>query len=90
MTKFMRDNLLMDLKQHVVEVHFTKVNGEKRVMHATLLDSHLPSNTDLQHLNEMHHKPENLNTIAVWDMQNGGWRSFRIESVEYAQILDAY
>jgi hypothetical protein len=87
---YVRDNLLNDLKQHVCEVIFTKVNGEKRTMRCTLMPEHLPPNTDKKYLDEQHNKQENLNIIAAWDVEKGGWRSFKIETVEYAQVIDAF
>ena len=41
MTK-MRANLVKNLKQNVVKVNFTKVNGEERTMNCTLHESVLP------------------------------------------------
>jgi len=79
-----------DLKLHPCEIRFTKVNGEKRVMHCTLMPEHLPPSTNQQALEEAHRRPENQDTIAVWDLQNGAWRSFRVDSVEYAEIKDGY
>jgi hypothetical protein len=69
-----RDALLHDLKENIIEVTFTKVNGEIRLMRCTLKPEYLPSNTDLNHLVAEHKKEENLNTIACWDVQNHGWR----------------
>jgi uncharacterized cupin superfamily protein len=89
MGMYKRDTLLNDLKQHVLEVTFTKVNGEKRVMRCSLDSRYLPQH-DQKHLEEMHQKQENLNVIAAWDVTAGGWRSFRIDSVEYVQIIDGY
>jgi len=89
--KYERDALMGDLKQHPVEVRFKKVNGETRVMRCTLMKSVLPVNEDqFEQLQEQHRKPENLNTIVAWDLEANGWRSFRVDSVEYAQIIDAY
>ncbi len=89
--KYERDALMGDLKQHPVEVRFKKVNGETRVMRCTLMKSVLPVNEDqFEQLQEQHKKPENLNTIVAWDLEANGWRSFRVDSVEYAQIIDAY
>ena len=82
-----RDTLLKDLQEQIIKVTFTKVNGEKRVMRCTLMTKHLPANTDKGHLISEHKKEENLQTLAVWDMDNGGWRSFRIESVEYVEAM---
>jgi hypothetical protein len=33
---------------------------------------------------------ENREVLAVWDVMKGGWRSFRIDSIEYVQVLDPY
>jgi len=41
-------------------------------------------------LADEHDKHRDSGVLAVWDLQNNGWRSFRIDSVEYAQIIDGY
>jgi hypothetical protein len=35
-----------------------------------------------QLLTEASPKAENPNTISVWDIENNGWRSFRLDSVK--------
>jgi hypothetical protein len=87
---YQRDILLHDLKENVIDVTFIKANGERRVMRCTLSPKYLPETSDMRHLDEQHKKPENLNTIACWDIQANGWRSFRIDSVEYVEALDGY
>jgi hypothetical protein len=55
------------------------------------MKNYLPVNdVQFEQLEEQHKKPENLNTVVVWDLQADGWRSFRVDSVEYAQIIDGY
>jgi len=88
--KYERDKLLEDLKMNVLSVFFTKVNGEKREMRCTLMPMYLPPNYVPEHLDEEHKKPGHENVIACWDVLNAGWRSFRIDNVEYVQVLDAY
>ena len=90
MTTSQRDTLLADLKQKVCEVTFNKVNGEKRIMRCTLDQRYIPISIDSKHLDEEHKKRENKNVIACWDVHAGGWRSFRIDSVEYVQEIDGY
>ena len=87
---YQRDDVLRDLRDHVLEVTFTKVNGEQRVMRCTLKENLLPESykTDIKEENDFHQK--NPDVIACWDVQKGGWRSFRIDSVQYLQIIDAY
>ena len=86
--KFERDTLLKVIRENAVKVFFTKVNGDKRVMSCTLREDLLPPNTVMEHLNEMHSKPENKDVIAVWDLDKGGWRSFRVDNVEYVEYVD--
>ena len=83
-----RDRLIADLKQAVVEVTFTKVNGEKRVMRCTLDPRNLPAmtNEQINHVYEQHKREENLDVIACWDVQANGWRSFRVDSVQSASL----
>ena len=88
-----RDTILKDLRENVVEISFNKVNGENRVMRCTLMAAHLPKsyNENVQEQTEekeFHQK--NPNVIAAWDVLKGGWRSFRIDSVEYLQVIDGY
>jgi hypothetical protein len=45
---------------------------------------------DMNHLDEQHKKKENKDIIVCWDVHVGGWRSFRVDSVEYVQEIDGY
>ena len=90
---YQRDTLLKDLRSNVIEVSFTKVNGDTRVMRCTLLPRLLPetfSSSVEEQTNENNFHKENPNVIAAWDVQHAGWRSFRIDSVSYAQVIDGY
>jgi len=86
---YKRDEILKDLHTHIIEVTFTKVNGQQRVMRCTLDPQYLPSNYDKNYMEEQHKKKENLDVIVAWDIVSNGWRSFRIESVSYVQIINA-
>jgi len=92
--QYTRQNLMNDLKLHTVEIRFTKINGEKRTMHCTLQPSLLPpqyaTEERLAKLEEEHEKHADTGVLAVFDLQNNGWRSFRVDTVEYAQIIDGY
>ena len=87
---YTRENVISDLRDHVMEVTFTKVNGETRIMRCTLDQRIIPQPVDYKHLEEQHKKPENLNVVACWDVQAGGWRSFRVDSIKYIQEVDGY
>jgi hypothetical protein len=82
-----RQSLINDLKQHICEVHFTKVNGEQRRMRCTLDPSNIPVAMDPVYMDEQHKKKENEEIIAVWDLEAQGWRSFRVANVIYVQEL---
>lgn len=83
--QYNRDDILKDLRHTVLEVTFTKVNGENRVMRCTLDPVRMPQSylEEVNQEKEFHSKNENV--IAAWDVQKGGWRSFRIDSVLYVQ-----
>ena len=86
---FDRDTILKDLRQYVIEVTFTKVNGENRVMRCTLRPELLPSRYATQDITEeTKFHEQNPDVISAWDIQKGGWRSFRIDSVSYVQNVD--
>jgi len=87
---FVREDIIKDLKANPVKVFFTKVNGEKRELKCSLRPDLLPPNTIHEHLDDMHQRPENKDIIAVWDLDSGGWKSFRVDSVEYVEIFEAY
>lgn len=91
--KYQRNTLLKDLRENVIEVHFVKVNGEQRVIRCTLQHHLLPQmyqkNLSEQREEEDFHN-KNPNVIAAWDVNEGDWKSFRIDSVYYVQIIDNY
>ena len=90
---FTRDLILKDLRESVVEVSFKKADGTTRIMRCTLMPHYMPKSynesvEEQTQEKEFHKKNENV--IAAWDVQNGGWRSFRLDSVEYLQVIDSY
>lgn len=84
---YQRDTLLNDLRQSVLEVRFVKTDGTLRTMRCTLLSQYLPENFNNAEEVDFHHS--NQDVLAVWDIGSNGWRSFRIDSVQWAQLLDA-
>lgn len=83
-----RDELLKDLRNYVIEVHFDKVNGEHRVMRCTLRPDLLPPSYVNEETVERDFHKTNPEVISAWDVQKGGWRSFRIENVKYVQSVN--
>jgi hypothetical protein len=65
-------------------VTFKKVSGDMRTMWCTLQKEHLPEQKNIE---EVLVKPEDEpKSIAVWDLEKKGWRSFRIESMVRFEI----
>ena len=75
--------LVEGLKKNVMRVTFTKVNGEERVMRCTLHNSVLPE----QPISGIK-KKENQETLSVWDLDNDGWRSFRLDSIKEMKVIE--
>lgn len=69
-------NLKELLKTNVVEVTFNKVNGDKRVMQCTLQPSFLPESVEKEET-----RKTSDTSLAVWSVEDAGWRSFRWESI---------
>ena len=66
-------------------VKFIKNDGSVREMICTLLESlAIPyeKKTDKQ-------KPENDEVLAVWDVEKHAWRSFRLDSIISAVVVEA-
>ena len=77
---FTKENLIDMLRNNVVTVTFTKVNGEERTMKCTLMTEYVPnasSNNGKVLIQESESK-----AISVWDMEANGWRSFRVDNVK--------
>jgi len=70
------------LQNGVVTVVFTKVDGSERSMKCTLLPEYMPAVAQGQQLLTESTRVENPNTLSVWDVDSGGWRSFRMDSIK--------
>jgi hypothetical protein len=78
-----RTELKEVLHNGVVTVVFTKVDGSERTLKCTLLPEYMPAEVAQgQQLLTENSKVENPNTLSVWDVDNQGWRSFRIDSIK--------
>lgn len=87
---YKRDEVVKDLRENVLEVYFTKVDGSERLMRCTLKEDLLPDSYKEEKDQETDFHQKNQDVVACWDVQKGGWRSFRIDSIKYIQIIDAY
>ena len=79
-----REILVEGLKRNLMKVVFTKKNGEERTMLCTLHESILPESSITEST-----KKVNPDTISVWDIDNNGWRSFRMDSIKGAKVVES-
>lgn len=67
------------LQTSILNVTFIKKDGTERKMRCTLDSNLLPAQTDLEE--SVQKKTPNPDVLAVWDIENAGWRSFRYDSI---------
>jgi hypothetical protein len=75
-----REWLLSLLEERTVEVAFTKKDGTDRVMNCTLKEDVLP--LVQKEADDSYAKIKSKDALAVWDIDVGGWRSFRWDSIK--------
>lgn len=85
MTMFTRDGLIDLLRHNIVEVTFTKVNGDERVMKCTLQPTYIP-NASTRNGELVIERAASSNNVSVWDINANGWRSFRVASVKNVSV----
>jgi len=82
------NNLYEDLKDflrsEIIEVHFTKKNGEDRIMKCTLMANHIPDDMKPKNIGNPPDE-ENQSYMNVFDIEAKGWRSFILDSVKYVK-----
>lgn len=78
-----RDYIVEQLRIRVLEVDFTKRDGTNRTMKCTLRTDLLPppEKTVIDLTKPEREVKENLDVIAVYDLESKGWRSFRLDSI---------
>lgn len=79
-----KDEVINLLKKDAISIEFKKVNGDLRFMVATLNPDTIPpaSVTPEGKLAEEERKrAQSPDTLAVWSVDDHGWRSFRWENL---------
>ena len=79
-----KSELYQILKNNLCSIVFTKVNGEERKMRCTLKEGHLPEGVTYKAGDK---KNQNMNFMAVYDVENDGWRGFRIDSLKSIEVI---
>lgn len=82
MKKYNRDELVFLLTGGVVSIVFEKKDGTIREMACTLDDTIIPSDA-LPKGDSVRKQSDSV--LAVFDVEVGEWRSFRIDSLKYVK-----
>ena len=83
---FTKENMVHMLKNNIMTVSFTKVDGTDRVMKCTLISDRIP-NAPMKDGELVIRENKTMgNTISVWDLEANGWRSFRVDSVKSVSV----
>lgn len=75
------------LKENVAKVTFLKADGTLREMRCTLKSEYLPQMITEEGSEVQRKRMQNESVVSVWDLDNNGWRSFRVDSVQDVQLL---
>ena len=75
------------LAEGPVSLEFVKVDGTPRPMIATLSDTVLPA-YELKEAEERKERKKSGDSLAVWDVDSAGWRSFRWENIRVFDGVD--
>ena len=67
------NTLKTTLKAGKVTIEFTKTNGVRRLMTATLDPSVIPPTSST--------KVKDQKLLVVWDVHHNGWRTIRVDSI---------
>jgi len=83
-----RELLIQILLEHDCNVSFQKANGETRIMSCTLNPAMFENTTIKEENDEVKTRKQNLEVLPVWDLENKGWRSFRLDSLNHFSYHD--
>lgn len=70
------------IQNGIVTVVFEKVDGNIREMKCTLNKDYMPAQLLTEEQNAAKVRTENPDLLSVWDVENNGWRSFRVSNVK--------
>ena len=82
-----REELFELLKREVVEVTFTKLNGDERVMPCTLIENMLPPAKKDDPMSQKKIREISDKVIAVWAIESNAFRSFRYDRVKNVRVV---
>lgn len=81
-----KELLKENLSKCVAKVVFNKADGSVREMVCTLMSEYLPQQNVEENVRHLPRK-QNDSVLAVWDIDNNGWRSFNIDSITNIEYI---
>jgi len=85
-----KKEILKSLREGICNVRFTKVDGSSRILRCTLHPDYVPGGSERKEKSnntKRHYVSDNV--LAVWDLDELHWKSFRINSVEKVDVLQS-
>jgi len=77
-----KEDLLELLSKETIEITFTKLDGDERIMTCTLQESVLPPANKEDKLSQTKIRNLSEKALVVWDVNANSWRSFRYDRVK--------
>ena len=88
--QYQRDTLLSDLRNSIIEVTFTKVNGERRAMRCTLMPHYLPESFKANAAEQEQEQEQEQRLEVEWNrlqLEQGQWSIHaRVEQIATQQL----
>jgi len=84
---FNYDKVLDQLRSNVLQVTFSKVNGEQRVMPCTLQTDYMPELSESK-VNQVEDFSVNKSVIRAFAIDKQSWRSFRVDNITAIEVID--
>lgn len=88
---FDRDTVLHDLRENVMIITYTNEQGHKRDVKCTLMEHLLAPHVkhNLAADKKFHADEKHQNLLVVFDMENLGYRTLRMDRVQWVEARDA-
>jgi len=84
---FSYDSIISQLRDNVLQVTFSKVNGEERVMPCTLQTDYMPELSESK-VAVVDDFSVNKSVIRAFAIDKQSWRSFRVDNVRAIEVIN--
>ena len=83
MSLYDKYSLKEQLQNGIITVVFEKADGSIRSLQCTLNSEFMPAQLLTEQQDAARIRNENADLLAVWDVENNGWRSFNVSKVKH-------